>query len=454
MTAWTRPIIEELSLRDGTLQYKMWTQPPVPMYLKFYLFNVTNSRDVVENNSKPILQQLGPYTFRETHVRVNVQRHDNFTLTFQQRRVWHFEEALSNGTLQDSITTLNVPLVGAVYTLRYQPLWFKVVFNRIVKMLKSRLFVTKSAIELLFDGYSDPLLDLGQRLPPGTFPPFDKFAWFYQRNNSDYYDGIFNVYTGEDHIGKFGEMASWNYTKQTNYYDSYCGMVNGSFGEGWAPRRNRSSISLYVTDICRTVTLDYESDVVNRGVASYRFVGTERVFSNKTVDAENWCFCPDGVCIPSGVGNASSCRFGAPVFVSFPHYYLADPYYIDQVEGLSPDKELHEFHVDLEPDMAVPTAVRARLQVNILIEPDIDIDVVSSAKRTYVPLVWFEISADLTDDLSWWINLASHMPVIGTASLFGIFCASLVAMAISGVIVIKRRSRTHPITAKEDAVRG
>lgn len=69
---------------------------------------------------------------------------------------------------------------GAVYTLRYQPLWFKVVFNRIVKMLKSKLFVTKSAIELLFDGYSDPLLDLGKRLPPGTFPPFDKFAWFYQ----------------------------------------------------------------------------------------------------------------------------------------------------------------------------------------------------------------------------------------------------------------------------------
>lgn len=89
----------------------------------------------------------------------------------------------------------------------------------------------------------------------------------------------------------------------------------------------------------------------------------------------------------------SSCRFGAPVFVSFPHYYLADQYYINQVEGLSPDKALHEFHVDLEPviylvnvavtnasdrltlqDMAVPTAVRARLQVNVLIEPDIDIE--------------------------------------------------------------------------------
>lgn len=47
-------------------------------------------------------------------------------------------------------------------------------------MLHSKLFVTKNVSELLFDGYSDPLLELGKHLPPGTFPPFDKFAWFYQ----------------------------------------------------------------------------------------------------------------------------------------------------------------------------------------------------------------------------------------------------------------------------------
>lgn len=69
---------------------------------------------------------------------------------------------------------------GATYTLRFQPLWYKVGFNRIVKLLGSQMFVTKNASQLLFDGYPDPLLELGKRLPPGTFPPFDKFAWFYQ----------------------------------------------------------------------------------------------------------------------------------------------------------------------------------------------------------------------------------------------------------------------------------
>ena len=137
------------------------------------------------------------------------------------------------------------------------------------------------------------------------------------------------------------------------YYESYCGMVNGSFGEGWAPRRNRSTISLYVTDICRSLTLDFTGEVVNNGVTSYRFAGTERVFANATDNPDNWCFCSGGNCNPSGVGNFSTCRFNMPIFVSYPHYYLADPYYADHVVGLNPQKDLHEFHIDLEPVICV-----------------------------------------------------------------------------------------------------
>lgn len=120
----------------------------------------------------------------------------------------------------------------------------------------------------------------------------------------------------------------------------------------------------------RSVTLDYEKEIENYGVSSYRFTGTERVFANASDNADNWCFCSGGVCNPSGIGNSSTCRYGAPAFVSFPHFYLADPYYREQVEGLNPQKDLHEFHVDLEPTLAVPSKVRARLQVNVLVEPD------------------------------------------------------------------------------------
>lgn len=62
---------------------------------------------------------------------------------------------------------------------------------------------------------------------------------------------------------------------------------------------------------------------------------------------ENECFC-NGECVPSGVINVTACRLGAPVFMSFPHFFNADPYYQDQIEGMSPNKEKHQFSMTLE----------------------------------------------------------------------------------------------------------
>ena len=38
---------------------------PVPMFSKFYFFDVLNPGLVVGRNEKPILEERGPYTFRQ-----------------------------------------------------------------------------------------------------------------------------------------------------------------------------------------------------------------------------------------------------------------------------------------------------------------------------------------------------------------------------------------------------
>jgi len=364
----------ELSLQPGTIMYNMWIEPPVPMFMRVYLFHVTNSDDVVLNRAKPILIEMGPYTFTERHERVNIETFDNATMQFQVKKTWHFVSDLSNGTLDDNITALNVPIVGAANALRYQPLLFKVGFNRLVSLFKSKLFVTKSVRQLVFDGYRDPLLDFAQHLPPGTFPPLEKFGWFYERNDSAIFDGVFNVFTGSDDITKMGSMDLWNTTRQTPFYESHCGKVNGSFGEAWPPRRDPTDITMFIPNICRSVTLDYTRTLDHMGITAYRFAGTERTFADADANPDNWCFCTGGSCVPSGAVNSSTCNFDSPVFISFPHFYLADPSYGDMVEGLQPDQQRHEFFIDMEPEMAVPTSVRARLQINVLVEPIMDIE--------------------------------------------------------------------------------
>lgn len=42
-------------------------------------------------------------------------------------------------------------------------------------------------------------------------------------------------------------------------------------------------------------------------------------------------------------------RWGAPAFISFPHFYNADPSYREAVVGMNPQSHLHPFVLDLEP---------------------------------------------------------------------------------------------------------
>lgn len=61
------------------------------------------------------------------------------------------------------------------------------------------------------------------------------------------------------------------------------------------------------------------------------------------------CYCPNGNCGPSGALNISSCKYGAPAFVSMPHFLHADPSYIEAITGLLPDKEKHQMSMVIEP---------------------------------------------------------------------------------------------------------
>ena len=44
--------------------YNYWLDPPVPIYMQFYMFNVTNPEEVLKKGERPSLAQYGPYTYR------------------------------------------------------------------------------------------------------------------------------------------------------------------------------------------------------------------------------------------------------------------------------------------------------------------------------------------------------------------------------------------------------
>ena len=49
-----------------------------------------------------------------------------------------------------------------------------------ITALDSRPFITRTAGEILFDGYDDTLLAMADMFASSADRPMDKFAWFYK----------------------------------------------------------------------------------------------------------------------------------------------------------------------------------------------------------------------------------------------------------------------------------
>lgn len=112
---------QQLQLKEGSLNYNNWIETPLPMYIKFTMFNWTNAQEIQAANYKPNLTEVGPYVFLEKHKRVNVTFHsENDTVSFDQIRTWHFMPNMSVGTLDDNITNVNV-IAAVSCGLIYQP---------------------------------------------------------------------------------------------------------------------------------------------------------------------------------------------------------------------------------------------------------------------------------------------------------------------------------------------
>ena len=114
-----------------------------------------------------------------------------------------------------------------------------------------------------------------------------------------------------------------------------------------------------------------QETVSHHGLETYRFVPSSSVFT----PADSACYCPPAPpgeagegCAPAGMFNVSQCQGGAPMLLSWPHFYNGDQQLLSQVEGLKPSKEKHEFGVDILPQLGVGLRAAIRMQINIFIE--------------------------------------------------------------------------------------
>lgn len=120
-------------------------------------------------------------------------------------------------------------------------------------------------------------------------------------------------------------------------------------------------------------------------IPGYRFVPPKNVFSKSSENRENECFCLKNKCTtPTGLFDMSPCKYGSPILMSWPHFYQADNKLINDVKGLKPNQEKHQFYFDIQPKLGTPLRVQARSQINIQLYENRNIKVAKGMKFYFV----------------------------------------------------------------------
>lgn len=198
---------------------------------------------------------------------------------------------------------------------------------------------------------------------------------------------------GMGDLSKKGEVVEYNDDTALNWWQpgSYCDKVGGQDGGTLPPLVEKSdAMELFIDLMCRKVNLEYEQEVEHAGLNSLRFIAPANTLGSHDdddpdrVNKANECFClkDDGFsCFKSGVLNLAPCKRseslpeGAPIALSFPHFYQSHPSFREAVGGMVPEKEKHQFYVDISPQFGFPLAIRPRFQLNAVIRGDSDIEI-------------------------------------------------------------------------------
>lgn len=159
-------VAKELVLLPGTDIFDKWTKVDIPIFIKFFMFDVLNSDLVEQNGSRPNITERGPYTFVQKRWKeiVRFDEMDKF-VEYKEFKRFNFVANMSVGDLSDEVTALNIPLVAAVDgSLResessHLGLVVVDVINAVIKELEEPLFEVRTLEELLFTGYRVGLLD-------------------------------------------------------------------------------------------------------------------------------------------------------------------------------------------------------------------------------------------------------------------------------------------------------
>lgn len=162
-----------------------------------------------------------------------------------------------------------------------------------------------------------------------------------------------------------------------------CHDIYGSDGTMFPPFvEKEESKWLFVSELCRSIWLDFDTEVEVEDIEAYRYRPPIDVF--KMTNPNNYCYCPEfescafaeedkdvwnatdcyDYC-KDGFIKVGQCYGGLPLIMSAPHYWNVDENLSSQIIGLEADRDKHDTYLDIEPITGVALSAHKRIQVGL-----------------------------------------------------------------------------------------
>ncbi|KAK6633875.1 hypothetical protein RUM44_004482 [Polyplax serrata] len=444
-----------LSLAPGTFALNLWLSPPVTVYVKIYIFNFTNPGDFLAGKEKLKVQQLGPYVYAEQLENTNPIFHSNGTLSYiPRRKVTHIPEMSVGNPKSVQVTVPNIPFLGLASMVSDSSVFTNLAFMTLSKYLGSEPFLNLTVHDYLW-GYDDPLVKMANKIV-STKIPFSKFGLLDRMYDEG--DNVITIrlsdnglkMTDKGYLPQYSidtwngspGLSTWGY-KPENFQTEgpirpepheRCKLIRGASDGVIFPRNVSPKIvhQVFRKSFCRMIPLVFEKEgIAKNGIPAYWYKLPENVFDTPETNPAQACYCtPNSTCLPKGLSDITPCYYNIPAAVSFPHFLAGDPKLLEDVQGLSPNKEEHGTNIMLQPNLGMPMEFQTRIQTNIVMKKIRYNSRIAPLSDLTLPIVWIELEMD---GLPTYITLLLYVIVFVAP---GLLIAIVIICFVSGLCLL------------------
>lgn len=192
----------------------------------------------------------------------------------------------------------------------------------------------------------------------------EKFSFVGLKNNTEI-NGNWTILTGNGVNNDVMKIIEWNrqdklstefITYGLNDESKSCSQLRGGDGIKFhSGVTKEETLFLFMPgDICTAFPFKFDSYSSIKGIKTLRF----RMKFNEAHESLS-CFSPKGFL---WVG---LCKDRVPVYATGAHFYGGDQDLLNGIQGLSPDKSLHESFIDVEPLTGFVLRASLRFQINV-----------------------------------------------------------------------------------------